>query len=179
MNEYGEMLDERTVRFERLLPGPIERVWAYLTESDKRARWLCGGDVETRNGGHVDMHFHNMSLSSKGDIPRPEKYKAMSEKISFEGEVKRCEPPYVLAHTWEFGDESSLVCYELSEQGDKVKLVLTHRKLESRDTVLSVSGGWHTHLNLLADVLQGSPLRPFYRMQQQYESEYGERLGIS
>ena len=104
MNEYGELLDESTVRFERLLKGPIERVWAYLTESDKRARWLCGGDVETASGGHVDMHFHNVSLSSDGDIPRPEKYKEMSERISFEGEVKRCEPPHVLEHTWEFGD---------------------------------------------------------------------------
>lgn len=45
MSEYGELLGESTVRFERLLPGPIERVWRFLTESDKRAQWLCGGDV--------------------------------------------------------------------------------------------------------------------------------------
>jgi uncharacterized protein YndB with AHSA1/START domain len=112
MNEYGELLDESTVRFERLLPGPIERVWSYLTESDKRARWLCGGDVESTVGGRVDMHFHNMSLSSDEDIPRPEKYRDMPEKMSFAGKVTRCEPPYVLAHTWEFGEESSEVCYE-------------------------------------------------------------------
>ena len=37
MNDYGELLDENTVRFERLLPGPIERVWSYLTEGEKRA----------------------------------------------------------------------------------------------------------------------------------------------
>ena len=178
MNEYGELLDESTVRFERVLPGPIERVWTYLTESEKRARWLCGGDVETRNGGHVDMHFHNVSLSGDNDIPRPEKYKEMSEKISFEGKVLRCEPPHLLEHTWEFGDESSVVCYELAEQGENVKLILTHRRLESKDTVLSVSGGWHTHLNLLVDVLAGSPLRPFYKMQLQYESDYSKRLGL-
>ena len=40
MNDYGELLDESTVRFERLLPGPIDRVWSYLTKSDKRAQWL-------------------------------------------------------------------------------------------------------------------------------------------
>ena len=177
MNEYGELLDESTVRFERLVAGPIERVWTYLTESEKRARWLCGGDVETAAGGHVDMHFHNASLSSDDDIPRPEKYKDMSEKVSFQGKVQRCEPPHVLEHTWEFGTESSVVCYELTEQGDKVKLVLTHRRLESRNTVLDVSGGWHTHLNLLVDVLDGRPPRPFYKMQLQYEREYGERLG--
>jgi len=178
MNDYGELLDESTVKFERLLPGPIERVWAYLTESDKRARWLCGGDVETSNGGHVDMHFHNVSLSSDEYSPRPEKYKEMPERVSFEGKVERCEPPHLLEHTWEFGNEKSLVCYELAEQDDKVKLVLTHRRLETKDTVLDVSGGWHTHLNLLVDVLEGRPARPFYKMQLQFESEYAKRLGV-
>lgn len=179
MNDYGELLDESTVRFERMLPGPVERVWRYLTESDRRARWLCAGDVENAVGGHVDMHFHNVSLSGSGDIPRPEKYRDMPEKMSFTGKVTRCEPPRVLEHTWEFEGENSLVLYELTEQGDRVKLVLTHRRLESADIVLSVSGGWHTHLNLLADVLEGSEPRPFYKMQAQFESEYRDRLGIS
>lgn len=179
MNEYGEMLDSSTVRFERLLPGPIERVWSYLVESEKRARWLCGGDVETVEHGHVDMHFHNVTLSGDDDVPRPEKYKDMPEKMSFAGKVTRCEPPHLLEHTWEFDKENSLVCYELSEQGDNVQLVLTHRRLDTKDTVLSVSGGWHTHLNVLVDVLAGSKTRPFYKMQLQYESEYSERLGLT
>jgi uncharacterized protein YndB with AHSA1/START domain len=176
MNEYGELLDESTVRFERLLPGPVERVWAYLTESDKRAQWLCAGDVETAANGHVDMHFHNLSLSGDDDIPRPEKYKDMPEKMSFTGKVTRCEPPHLLEHTWEFEDESSLVCYELTEQDDKIKLVLTHRRLETKDIVLSVCGGWHTHLNVLVDVLEGGRIRPFYKMQEKYETDYEERL---
>jgi len=179
VNDYGELLDANTVRFERLLPGPIERVWSYLVESEKRARWLCGGDVETSIDGHVDMHFHNVSLSSAEDIPRPDKYKDRPEKVSFAGKVIRCEEPHVLEHTWEFDNESSLVCYELKEQGDKVQLVLTHRRLETKDTVLSVSGGWHTHLNVLEDVLGDGKPRPFYKMQLQYESEYIKRLGPS
>jgi uncharacterized protein YndB with AHSA1/START domain len=178
MNEYGELMNKSTVRFKRLLPGPIDRVWAYLTESDKRARWLCGGDVEQHDAGHVDLHFHNVSLSGDGDIPRPEKYRDRPEKMSFAGKVTRCEPPHVLHHTWEFSDqESSEVCYELSEVGDKVLLVLTHRKLDTSEIVLDVSGGWHTHLNILVDVLKGQNRRPFYRMQEQYQVEYRERLG--
>ncbi|MDH5454919.1 MAG: SRPBCC family protein, partial [Gammaproteobacteria bacterium] len=149
MDAYGELLDANTVRFVRELPGPVERVWAYLTQSEKRAKWLCGGDVETAVDGHVDMHFHNVSLSSDADIPRPDKYRDMPEKMSFTGVVTRCEAPHVLEHTWEFGDESSIVLYELTEQGDTVKLVLTHRRLDTMDTVLSVSTGWHTHLNVL------------------------------
>lgn len=37
MNDYGMIIEPGTLRIQRLLPGPIERVWAYLTESDKRA----------------------------------------------------------------------------------------------------------------------------------------------
>lgn len=178
MNEYGELLDETTVRFERLLPGPIERVWGYLTESDKRARWLCGGETEPRVGGRVDMLFHNASLSSAEDIERPEKYKDMPEKVSFGGKVTRYEPPHVLAHTWEFENEASEVCYELREQGDKVHLVLTHRRLETRETVLSVCGGWHTHLDILADVLEARAPRPFWKTHTALEAKYEQRLEL-
>ena len=124
------------------------------------------------------MHFHNLSLSSDDDIARPEKYRDLPERVSFEGTVTRCEPMRVLAHTWEFEDETSEVCYELTPKGDKVLLVLTHRKLDTAKVVLSVSTGWHSHLNLLEDVLRGSAPRPFYRMQADLEVEYARRLGI-
>lgn len=180
MSGHGELLDENTVRFERLLPGPIERIWQYLTESDKRAQWLCGGDIEQKEGGHVDMHFHNVRLSnaSDGDIARPDKYRDRPEKMSFTGGVTACDPMNLLEHTWEFEDENSLVRYELTEEGDRVRLVLTHSRLETRDIVLSVSGGWHTHLNVLEDVLSGGRLRPFYKMQTRYEADYRQRLGL-
>lgn len=178
MNNYGELLDSKTVRFERLLPGPIERVWAYLVESEKRAKWLCGGVTDSEVGGNIDMHFHNASLSSAEDIARPEKYKDMPEKMSFSGTVTRYEPPRALSHTWEFDTEASEVCYELEEVGDKVKLVLTHRRLLSSDIVLSVSGGWHTHLGILVDVLEHRQLRPFWKTQAELEAEYTRRLGL-
>ncbi len=178
MNDYGEMLDATTVRFERLLPGPIERVWSYLTESEKRASWLCGGDTEPTVGGRVDMHFHNASLSNATDVERPEKYKDMPEKMSFSGKVTRYEPPHVLAHTWEFENEASEVCYELREQGDMVHLVLTHRKLETSETVLSVCGGWHTHLDILVDVLADREPRPFWKTHTALEAQYEERLEL-
>ena len=58
MSKQGEVIDSSTVRFERLLPGPLERVWSYLIEADKRARWLCDGETELQVGGNVDMLFH-------------------------------------------------------------------------------------------------------------------------
>lgn len=176
MSEYGELVEDGTVRFERLLPGPIERVWRYLSESEKRAQWLCSGDVEDSIGGTIEMHFHNLSLSKEGDIPRPEKYAGRPEKVSFTGEVTLYEPPHKLHHTWIFDGEPSEVCYELVAKGDNVRLILTHRRIATSDSVQDVSGGWHTHLNVLEDVLSGGPMRPFYKMQLQYDAEYAERL---
>ena len=178
MSEYGELVDASTVRFERLLPGPIERVWSYLIEGDKRAKWLCGGETELAVGGRVSMRFDHAALSNAEDIERPEKYKDMPEDMSYTGTVTRCEPPRVLAHTWESEDEASEVCYELEEQGDRVRLVLTHRKLQSADMVLSASGGWHTHLDILVDVLEGREPRPFWKTHTEIEAQYEQRLEL-
>jgi uncharacterized protein YndB with AHSA1/START domain len=41
--EHGIITEAGAIRFERLLPGPIERVWAYITDSSKRATWLAEG----------------------------------------------------------------------------------------------------------------------------------------
>lgn len=177
MSHYGERIDESTVRFERLLPGPIERVWEYLTDGDKRARWLCGGETELRIGGRVEMHFRNASLSTQPDIEPPEKYRNLPETISFAGTVTRCEPPTLLAHSWDFEGQSSEVCYELERDGDQVRLVLTHRKLGSHDEVVSVSGGWHTHLDILGDILGGREARAFWKTNAPLEAEYERRFG--
>lgn len=179
MSEYGELIDDRTVRFERTLPGPIERVWSYIVESDKRAKWLCAGDIGPGDGENAPMLFHNETLSTAEDIDVPEKYRKYAGEIAFGGAVTRWDPPHAVSHTWEFGEnESSEVCYELEEVGDKVRLVLTHKRLETPDTVLSVSGGWHTHLDILVDVLDGQQPKPFWESQATFEAEYTARLGL-
>ena len=58
-----------TVRLERLLPGPIERVWAYLTDSDKRATWFASGVFDLRVGGKADLHFDHSRISSEPSPP--------------------------------------------------------------------------------------------------------------
>ena len=176
MSHYGERIDRSTVRFERLLPVPIERVWEYLTDGDKRAKWFCGGETELRVGGRVEMHFHNASLSTQPDIAPPEKYRDLPERMSFGGTVTRCEPKTLLAHTWDFENEYSEVCYELEEVGEQVRLVLTHRRLSSYDEVISASGGWHTHLDILEDVLSGREPPAFWKTHTPIEAEYERRF---
>ena len=45
-DDYGELIEPTTLRIQRLLPGPIERIWAYLTDSDLRSKWLAAGAME-------------------------------------------------------------------------------------------------------------------------------------
>src|ERR1700712_4356651 len=63
MNDFGTLLGTRTIKFERLLPGPIEIVWAFLTESDKRGQWLATGPMDLRPGGAVHLKWKHADLS--------------------------------------------------------------------------------------------------------------------
>ncbi|HUK06032.1 MAG TPA: SRPBCC domain-containing protein, partial [Burkholderiales bacterium] len=53
------LIQPSTIRFERLLPGPIERVWEYLTVSEKRAAWLAAGEFDLRVGGRIELIVNN------------------------------------------------------------------------------------------------------------------------
>ena len=43
VDPYGVLTEPATLTIQRFLPGPVERVWAYLTESDLRRKWLAAG----------------------------------------------------------------------------------------------------------------------------------------
>jgi uncharacterized protein YndB with AHSA1/START domain len=176
MNEFGVLTDNRTIRFQRMLPGPIERVWAFLTESDKRGRWLAAGPMELRVGGKVELNFNNAGLSPDPDAI-PDKYRGAG-CATIEGRVTACEPPRLLSYTWGDGSGTgtgSEVSFELSPRGDDVLLVLTHRRLT---TMLKVASGWHAHLGVLIDQLNDREPQPFWATYEKLEVAYQERLPI-
>lgn len=174
MSDYGVVLESGAVRFERLLPGPIERVWSYLTDSEKRGRWLAAGVFDLRVGGQTELLFKHSQLT---DETPPEAYRNVHENgVRATGTITRCEPPRVLAFTWGGGSEpASEVEFALSAQGDKVRLVLTHRKLPSKTEMTGVSGGWHLHLGVLEDLLTGAPPRGFWSRHDKLAAEYAAR----
>lgn len=177
MNDHGRFTEPGTIVFQRLLPGPIERLWAYLTESDKRAKWLAAGEMELHVGGKVELNFFHADLSEICELI-PDKYKGMQNGASFTGRITRCEPPHVLAFTWaeSWGDDSE-VTFELETRDDKVRLLLTHRRLGDKPSVLiSVASGWHTHLGILLDALEGRPRQPFWSTHAKHETEYAKQL---
>lgn len=173
-NAYGTVLESGAVRFERLLPGPIERVWAYLVEGEKRATWFCGGDAEPRTGGKLDLFFMHSRITSE---PPPESARKMNDEGWLSGgTITVFEPPHRFAFNWVgMGEPDSDVEFVLSQAGDKVRLVLTHRRLATRDRMANVSSGWHLHLGLLEDQLLGQKPRGFWSAHEGLKAAYAER----
>jgi uncharacterized protein YndB with AHSA1/START domain len=67
--------------------------------------------------------------------------------MGFTGKVMRCDPPRLLAFSWmESHGSHSEVTFELAPRAEQVLLTITHRKLEDRNALLSVSGGWDVHV---------------------------------
>ena len=87
MSEYGSVIEKGSVRFERVLPGPVERVWEYLTDPKLRSSWLAEGVLDLRVGGAVELVFHRVALTPHGEEV-PAKYrKDIGYKLR--GEVTR------------------------------------------------------------------------------------------
>jgi uncharacterized protein YndB with AHSA1/START domain len=173
----GKFSGPAEVRLVRTLPGPIERVWEYLTDSEKRARWLCGGVLEQKAGGKVEFAMVHKNLAP-GETP-PAKYAHVQDPgVTFEGRVLRCEPPRLLVYT--FGSEDSEVTFELTPQGKQVLLVLTHRTrgAEEQAELTNYASGWHTHLALLVALLENTPRPAFWAMHAKHLAEY-EKLRMA
>ena len=165
MNQPATLLKPSTVRLERLLPGPVERVWAYLVESDKRARWLAGGEFDLRVGGKIELIFENDKLSDES--------RDFGTK-RFEGRITRLQPLRLLAHSWDWDGKDSEVVYTLEPRGKDVLLTVQHRLPEDSATLRGVGGGWATHVGILEDLLNGKKPRGFWstheREMQAFES---------
>ena len=168
MSERASIIPPSTVRFERLLPGPVERVWAYLVESDKRATWLAAGEFDLRLGGRIELHFENDKLSD--DVPPPD-VRAGGVRLC-EGVITRLEPLRALAHTWVWDGKASEVVYELTPQASGVLLTICHTLPDDRGLKIAVAGGWVVHSGILEDQLNGVKARPFYATHAQLMQEH-------
>ncbi len=172
-DDYGTVLSPTEVRFQRLLPGPIETVWTYLTDAKKRGEWFASGPMEPRVGGKATLRFKHSDLSPH-KAPPPEKFKEMDAKgHEWSTTITEYDPPRRLAFTLE---SSSEVVFELAPQGDKVLLTLTHRKLANRNEMMGVSGGWHTHLAVLVDKAYGRIPPAFWDLWRTIDGQYAKRI---
>ena len=63
LDDYGVQTGSDTVEIKRLLPGPIDRVWSYLTDSDLRRRWLAAGEMVQKAGLPFEFTWRNDELT--------------------------------------------------------------------------------------------------------------------
>lgn len=166
---FGVLVEPTTLQIERLLPGPIERVWSYLTTADLRRKWLAAGEMELKAGGAFELIWRNDELTSPSG-KRPDEF---GEEHRMIGRILACDPPHKLAFTW---GSSGDVTIALAAKGADVLLTITHRRLPNRDMLLKVSAGWHAHLDLLVATLTGEKTAPFWDEWASLKAEYDRRL---
>jgi uncharacterized protein YndB with AHSA1/START domain len=169
-DEYGAVSERGTFRIERVLPGPIERIWAYLTDPEKRRKSFATGPMDLRTGGQIELKFRFADLSPEKTPP------GQDEKCEVYGRITQCDPPRLLSYTWGNEQNASEVTFELKQRGKSVLLVVTHRRLGDPGKLVRVASGWHTHLGILTDHLSGLELRPFWAAKARMQEEYGKRL---
>ncbi len=168
-NAYGVLTEPTTLTIQRLLPGPIERIWAYLTESDMRRTWLASGEMEMKVGSSFEFVWRNDELTN----PIGAKPADFGDEHRMTCEITELDPPRKLAITW---GKSGGVSFDLKQAGGKVLLTLTHHRVPDRAMLLMVSAGWHMHLDVLAARTNGTEPEPFWDGWLRLKQEYDQRL---
>jgi len=167
---YGVLTEPATLKIQRLLPGPIERVWAYLTESDLRRQWLAGGQMEMKVGATFELVWRNDELTN----PPGQRPPSFGDERRMQSRITELDPPRKLAIAWGASGE---VSFELDPQGEEVLLTLTHRRLlPDRKTMLNVRTGWHMHLDILVARATGKEPAPFWDGWSRLKAEYERRM---
>ena len=167
---FGKVVAPRVIEMQRLLPGPIERIWDYLTKSDLRQQWLASGEMELKLDAPCELVWHHDKTTTPAG-KRPESMTS-SESV-LPSRITACEPPHKLGFM--FWSDSEVI-FELKAVGTKVLLTLTHRNLPSRSMMVGVSTGWHTHLDVLAARVSDEKIENFWDHWREYKQLYETRL---
>ncbi len=129
--------------------------------------------MEPRPGGRVEHLFRHHELSHEAT---PAAYAGMADSPAMIGEVTQWEPPRLLAYRWPGDDGASDVTFELLPEGSDVLLVVTHRRLADRSTMVSVAAGWDAHIGILIDTLNAAARRGFWSTHERLAAHYDRTL---
>jgi uncharacterized protein YndB with AHSA1/START domain len=148
------------VRFERTLPGPIERVWDFLVNPDLLSEWFGEGTIEARVGGSVRLM--NGHIRGVVTVWAPHRHLSYTWNVFSPGEAKSAYP-------------ESYVRFELEPRGDQVLLVLTHLPVLERFEEQNAMG-WHTFLDMVEVAVQGREIEAREIYMQRNAAQYGVDL---
>jgi uncharacterized protein YndB with AHSA1/START domain len=168
-SSFGVISNPATLTLQRTLPGPIERVWSYLTDSELRSQWLAAGVLKPQPGTSFELVWRNDALSASA-AERPAGFPEESRAVC---QVTEVEPPRKLGFQWPgVGD----VTFELKPVGDEVLLTVTHRQLPDAKMTVMVGAGWHMHCDILVARVAGIQPASFWRGWVQLRDAYESRL---
>ena len=170
MSYDGTLHDLHTVEFKRLIPGPIELAWDYLTKPELLKTWFADVTLEPRLGGAVTVRFVKDSCGAGAGV---------------QGTIREFRPPHAIAFSWirqrpqpdgsiQDNDEGE-VRFELAERGEKVVLTLLHRPRPTEE-LLGHSAGWHAYLDNLELLISGRERVDFMAVVGRVRPKYDERL---
>lgn len=166
---YGTLVEPTVLKLERVLPGPVERVWDYLTKSDLRRQWLAAGEMDLTPGAEFEFVWRNDELTDPPGA-RPD---GMNAENRMTCRILEVDAPRRLFISW--GVQSD-VLFELAEKGSDTLLTITHRRPPTRDVLLSVSAGWHSHVDVLEAKLVGRKPGPHWDNWVKLRDDYARRL---
>jgi uncharacterized protein YndB with AHSA1/START domain len=169
MDAYGVMTEPSTLRIQRLLPGPVERVWSYLTDSKLRRQWLAAGDMKLEAGAPLELVWRNDELTD----PPGKRPQGFEDEHRMQSRITEVDPPRKLAITWGASGE---VSFELEPEGKDVLLTLIHRRLPEGAARLNIAAGWHAHLDIMAAKVSGRMPEPFWESWSRLRTEYERRM---
>jgi uncharacterized protein YndB with AHSA1/START domain len=166
---YGVLSEPATLTLQRLLPGPLERVWAFLTDSELRQQWLAEGVMNLRPGASFELVWHNDELSASA-AERPAGFPQESRASC---QITEVEPLHKLRFLWPGAGD---VSFELEALGDEVMLTVTHRQLPDRTMTVMVGAGWHMHLDILVARARDAQAPSFWSGWVQLRADYDRRV---
>ena len=138
---YASIADTPTLRFERRLSHPVERVWRAITERDDLGHWFPSKVVvaELAPAAEMTFEFENMPVDAPSTMT---------------GRVTDFDPPRVFAFTWGPPGQEDHLRFELEPVQQECTLRLTVA-LGTRDKAARDAAGWHVCLDRLEEHLGG------------------------
>ena len=169
VDAYGILIEPTTLKIQRVLPGPIERIWDYLTDSDLRRRWMAAGKMEMKVGAPFELVWRNDELTD----PPGKRPAGFAEEHSMQSRIIEIDPPRKLVIAWGASGE---VTFELEPAGSRVLLTVIHRRLPERTIMLNVCAGWHMHLDILVARTTGIEPALFWDGWSRLHNDYDQRI---
>jgi uncharacterized protein YndB with AHSA1/START domain len=114
----NDLNDSDPIVIERVYDAPIEKVWKAITDKDEMKKWYFDLSEFRAEPGY-EFQFY-------GQGRKGEKYLHLCKIIDVIKHKK-------IAYSWQYDnyEGNSVVTFELSEEGNKTRLKLTHKGVES------------------------------------------------